>query len=147
MRKENPKNFFNEEEKVQLIQAIQKAEQLTSGEIRVHLAHRSNHPIFEEAKIVFEKMGMTNTKEKNGILFFLSLKDHQFVILGDRGIHDKVHEQFWKEIRDEVILHFKREKFLEGLVAGIQKCGEKLAKYFPRKTNDRDELSNQVTTS
>ena len=147
MRKQHPEKFFSEEEKSRLVQAIQKAEALTSGEIRVHLAHQSEKSVFEEAKAVFEKLGMTKTKERNGILFFLSLKDRQFVILGDQGIHAKVSDEFWHEIRDVVIRHFKEEKFIEGLVSGIEKCGKKLAHCFPRKSDDKNELSDDVTTS
>lgn len=143
----HPKKFFTEEEKGQLLQAIEEAERMTSGEIRVHLASKSDQNPTEEAKALFEKLKMTETKERNGILFFLSLQDHQFVILGDQGIHQKVNDHFWDEIRDLVVQQFKNEKFAEGLIAGIQKCGEKLALYFPRKKNDRNELSNEISGS
>ncbi len=147
MRKYHPENFFTEEEKSRLVQAIEQAERLTSGEIRVHLAHRSRGTPIDEAKSVFEKLKMTRTKERNGILFYLSLQDRQFVILGDQGIHQKVNENFWQEIRDEVIRHFTHEKFIEGLISGIHRCGEKLALYFARKSDDQEELSNEISSS
>lgn len=147
MRKLHPEKFFTEEEKSQLVQAIEKAEKLTSGEIRVHLADRSKGTPSNEAKSVFEKLKMTRTKERNGILFYLSLQDRQFVILGDEGIHQKVNDGFWQEIRDKVVQNFKDEKFIEGLILGIQECGEKLALYFPRKKEDKNELFNEITTS
>ncbi len=147
MRKLHPEKFFNEEEKSQLLQAIEKAEKLTSGEIRVHLAHRSRGTPSDEAKSVFEKLKMTQTKERNGILFYLSLQDRQFVILGDQGIHQKVKDSFWQEIRDKVIQNFKDENFIEGLILGIHQCGEELALYFPRNKEDKNELSNEISTS
>jgi len=147
MRKENPNKFFSEEEKERLIKAIQDAERRTSGEIRVHLAHHSKQDPMEEAKAVFEKLGMTQTAERNGILFFLSLKDHRFVVLGDEGIHEKVGQDFWESIREEMIRHFKEERFIEGLVAGIQKAGDQLTRHFPRQSTDRDEHSNDLSHS
>jgi uncharacterized membrane protein len=147
MRKTYPGRFFTEEEKEKLVEAIRRAEEQTSGEIRVHLAHRCKKEPMEEARSVFEKLGMTRTAERNGILFFLSLKDRRFVVLGDQGIHEKIRDEFWREIRDEVLGHFKGEKFLEGLLVGIRKCGESLARFFPRKKSDRNELPNEVTSS
>ncbi|MFO1519318.1 MAG: TPM domain-containing protein [bacterium] len=147
MRKEHPHYFFSEEEKQALVSAIQDAERKTSGEIRVHLARRCRKDPLEAAKKIFERLGMTRTKQKNGVLFFLSLKEHAFVILGDGGIHEKVGEDFWQAIRDEVIARFKKEEFVEGLTAGILKCGEKLAAYFPPLGDDVNELPDKVSTS
>lgn len=139
--------FFSQSEKEALVASIRAAELLTSGEIKLHLQSKCKAQPFEEAKKVFEKIGMTRTQEKNGILFFLSLEDKQFVILGDSGIHEKVHEEFWNEIRREVIDFFSQGKFAEGLSRGIKLCGEKLAFYFPRRADDQDELSNDISVS
>ena len=147
MRQAHPERFFTEEEKKELVDAIRRAEEHTSGEIRVHLTHRCKKDPMEEAKSVFEKLGMAQTAERNGVLFFLSLEDRSFVILGDRGIHEKVESRFWEEIRDRVLKHFKDEKFLEGLLTGIRFCGERLSHFFPRKKGDRNELPDEVTTS
>jgi uncharacterized membrane protein len=147
MRKEHPQKFFTEDEKQKLTDAIGGAEQMTSGEIRLHLARRCKKEPMEEAKEVFERLGMTQTAERNGILFFISLSDHAFVILGDRGIHEKVGGDFWHSIRDEVLGHFKREQFLEGLIAGIKKCGDQLSQHFPRKLTDQNELPDEISTS
>lgn len=146
-RKSEPETFFSEKEKQQLVQAIERAEKNTSGEIRVHLARACKKEVLKEAQEIFEELGMTKTAARNGILFFLSLDDHQFAILGDQGIHEKVQEEFWNQIRDELIVHFKREQFLEGLIAGIEKCGETLSNYFPYQKDDSDELSNQISES
>jgi uncharacterized membrane protein len=145
MSKLHPHKFFTNEEKQRLVHAIQEAEKLTSGEIRLHLAHQCKKDPLDEAKRTFEKLGMTRTAERNGMLFFLSLLDHQFVILGDQGIHEKVGQEFWHSIRDVVLEHFKKEQFVEGLVAGIKKCGEKLAEHFPHKEGDLDEFSDEVS--
>lgn len=142
-----PRFFFSKEEKSQIEKAIQKAEQNTSGEIRLHLLRsfpQASDPI-EEGKKIFESLGMTATQERNGILFLLELTHQHFVILGDKGIHEKVEANFWDEIRDLVISNFKEKKFAEGLSQGIELCGEKLKVYFPRQEDDVNELSDEIS--
>ncbi len=147
MTKESLEKFFTEEQKQRLRLAIETAEAKTSGEIRVHLQKKCEGEALEVAKKIFEKLGMTNTAERNGILFFLSLEDHHFAILGDIGIHEKVKDDFWHAIRNRVLDHFKKGEFIEGLEAGIHKCGEKLSEYFPRQTTDKNELNNEISSS
>ncbi len=139
--------FFSKEEKKQISEAIQKAESHTSGEIRLHLlrSFKDGSDPLTEGKHLFETLGMTQTQERNGILFLLELTHHHFVILGDKGIHEKVESHFWDEIRDLVITHFKEEKFAEGLSKGIELCGEKLKAHFPRKDDDVNELSDEIS--
>ncbi len=144
MTSTNPKNFLDESEKQRVVAAIREAERQTSGEIRVHIVERAEGDTLETAKTVFEKLGMTATRERNGVLFFLSLKDHRFAVLGDSGIHEKVQGDFWDSIRDEMAGRFQGGQFVDGIVAGIRKCGEKLAEHFPRRDDDIDELPNEI---
>lgn len=147
MRYEHPKNFFSKEEEKILLDAIAIAESKSCGEIRVHLQKKCKDEPMEEAKRIFEKLGMTQTQKRIGILFFLSLADHHFVVLGDTGIHEKVKDDFWHAIRNKVLEHFKNEEFIEGLKAGILKCGEKLGEHFPRDQQIKNELSNEISVS
>src|SRR4030095_3228097 len=134
-RKLHPRKFFSDGEKQRLAEAIRKAESKTSGEIRLHLAKSSRDP-FQEAMKTFEGLQMTKTRERNGILFFLSLKDRVLVILGDRGIHEKVGKGFWNELKDKALESFAQERFVEGLQEGIELAGSRLAEHFPRSAND-----------
>ncbi len=147
MRTLDPKIFFSAEESAKISNAIEQAEKRSSGEIRVHLQKKSKGDAFEAAKRIFEKIGMTKTAERNGVLFFISLQDKQFVLLGDKGIDEKVPANFWQSVKDLVLEKFKEEKYVEALVAGIEECGKKLADHFPYQKNDQDELSNEVTYS
>ena len=67
VRDKNPILFFSKKEKALIIQAIQSAELKTSGEIRVHLERRARDSFNEHAREIFEKIGMTKTKDRNGI--------------------------------------------------------------------------------
>ncbi len=138
-------NMFNKEQKQKIVEAIQAAEQNTSGEIRVHFVKKTVGDIYEEGKKIFEQLGMTQTRDRNGILFLLSMKAHYFAILGDVGIHQKVHDEFWQMLRDECIKYFRQGDFCDGLCAAIEKCGMELKKYFPYQANDVNELMNEIS--
>jgi len=129
-----------------IVEAIQQAETNTSGEIRVHLEGSSNKPPLERAKEVFLSLGMHQTASRNGVLFYVCVVDHHFVILGDEGIHNLVSPNFWDETKDVVIAHFKKGNNKEGLVRGILKAGEALKQHFPYcAVTDEDELSNEIS--
>ena len=145
-RKLSPKQFFTQEEKDQIVRAIQKAEHKTSGEIRVYLERKAKGDVIAHAKKVFEKLKMTQTKHRNGILVYFSLHSHDFAILGDQGIHEKVGNNFWEDIASKMQGLFSKDDFSGGLEVGISEVGERLKKYFPRESGDINELSNEVSS-
>ena len=139
------KQFFSEEEQQKIISAIQNAEQQTSGEIRVHVEPDCKGDPYHRAKEIFEKLGMHATELKNGVLFYVAYKDKKFAILGDKGIHEKVTQHFWDEVRELMKVEFKNGKYCDGLCLGIRKAGEKLQANFPYQNNDTNELSNEIS--
>lgn len=136
---------FSKADENRLVDAIRDAESCTSGEIRIHLQKKIKGPIYDEAKGVFEKLGMTATQERNGILFFLAEAQREFAILGDSGIHAKVGPEFWDRIRDAMLSDFKQERFVDGLIRGVATCGAELKRYFPRSNSDQNELSDAIS--
>lgn len=137
--------FFSEQEERQILESIQKAEKATSGEIRVRLEHSSGGDSYKRAVEVFEKLGMTATEERNGILFYLATDDHQFTLIGDSGIHEKVEDTFWTRVKDEVISEFKLGNYATGLCNGIEHCGNALAEHFPYRSDDVNELPDEIS--
>jgi uncharacterized membrane protein len=132
-------------DKNQIVEAIAQAERGTSGEIRVHVARGSKRAVMDEAKKIFQKLGMHKTKARNGVLSFVALKNHEFSILGDTGIHAVVGDDFWKTTRDRMEARFKKDDLTGGIVAGVLDAGEKLKTYFPCHPDDQNELSNSVS--
>ena len=145
IRSNNPANFFSEIEKKDIMEAIRNAEKQTSGEIRLHLEKKSKGKIFERAVKVFQKIGMQRTVKRNGVLIYLATIDHQFVILGDKGINDVVPENFWEDIAELMAENFKKNKFSEGLCEGITLIGEKLKSHFPFQEDDVNELPDDIS--
>ncbi len=147
------KSFINkilsEEQLQKIADKISEMEKQTSGEIRVSVKEgkplfKTNTPIFDLAKDEFFKLKMNETRDKTGILLFMLLKEHQFQILADQGINDKVAQTVWDGIRDDMAKYFKEGNFFEGLIFGIDEVGGILAKFFPVKPDDTNELSNKV---
>ena len=115
-------DFLTAGEEQEIVQAILKAEKNTSGEIRVHIEAHTQNDHFNRAKEVFHLLKMDNTKEENGVLFYVAVNDKKFCIYGDRGINKVVPVNFWDTTRDAIESHFKNGNFKQGLIDGILKA-------------------------
>ncbi|AUC85338.1 hypothetical protein CW731_08565 [Polaribacter sp. ALD11] len=137
--------FLTEAEEKEIISAIRTAETNTSGEIRVHIEASSEKEHYERALEVFHLLKMDNTKDSNGVLIYVAVKDHKFVICGDKGINDVVPKNFWDATKDIIQNQFKKGNFKQGIVDGILKAGLELQSHFPWQTDDENELSNEIS--
>src|SRR5699024_8661510 len=98
---------FTESEKEAITQAIKSAELNTSGEIRVHIENHCKDEVLDRAAEIFEVLKLHKTALRNGVLFYMAIKDHKFAILGDKGINEKVPEHFWDNIKEHMAGRFK----------------------------------------
>ena len=137
--------YFTEENKLKITNAIRVAETNTSGEIRVHIENHCSGDVLDRAAYIFGKLEMQKTELRNGVLFYLAVKDHKFAILGDGGINAKVEEDFWESTKDLVIGKLKDGLYAEALADGIIKAGEKLKEHFPYQSDDVNELSDEIS--
>ena len=138
-------NFFTKQQKEQIKQAIATAELNTSGEIRLHVDNRCKIDVLDCAAGWFEKLKMHKTELRNGVLFYLALKDRKFAIIGDAGINAVTPDDFWDNIKKEVLSHFSEENFTGGLIKGIDMAGEQLKAHFPYQSGDENELSDEIS--
>jgi uncharacterized membrane protein len=139
------RDFFSREENDAILAAIRDAEMHTSGEIRVRLDARAGDDVKASARKVFDTLGMRQTALRNGVLFYLSVEDRKFLILADDGIYHKVPLNFWDSITQLVLDHFRRSLYADGLVAGVKLAGEQLANFFPRSSQDVNELPDEIS--
>ena len=140
------KQFFKEEERKSIVQAITDAEQMTSGEIRLHIeANCKNENVLDRATEVFFQLKMNETAQQNGVLVYLAYEDKKFAILGDKGINEVVPGNFWDGIKEVMSGHFKQDEFLEGIVFAITETGSHLKHYFPLQAHDKNELTNEIS--
>jgi len=138
-------DFFTTAEEQEIVAAIQSAEKATSGEIRVHIEKHTAVDPFERAREVFHLLKMDETELKNGVLIYLAVDDHAFVICGDKGIDDIVGSDFWNCTKDAMAAQFKLGHFKQGVIDGVKNAGEQLQKHFPWNEGDSNELSNEIS--
>lgn len=138
-------DFFSPEDLKGIEHSIAAAELNTSGEIRMHLEDSCKIDVLDRAAFVFEKLNMHKTASRNGVLFYLSVRDRKFAVIGDVGINTKVPAGFWDEVKELVLRRFKEDKFKEGLSEGIHLAGMKLREHFPYHFEDQNELSNEIS--
>ncbi len=137
--------FFAPEEEEKIIEAIRQAEFQTSGEIRVHLDDQLEGNALQKATTVFRRLKMHKTKDRNGVLIYLAPNQHQFAIIGDKGIDEAVPKNFWDDVRDLMQDHFRRQAFGEGVCRAIDRVGEKLRDRFPYQSDDVNELPDDIS--
>jgi uncharacterized membrane protein len=138
-------SFFSKEQQDQILASVREAENETSGEIRVHIESKLKGDVLDRAAWLFKKLGMHKTAERNGVLFYLALKDKKFAIIGDAGIHAKVPPGFWDEVSDLLTKNFREGRFTEGLSEGIIMAGNQLKTHFPHKPDDVNELPDEIS--
>ena len=138
-------DFLTASEEQEIINAIRAAEKDTSGEIRVHLEKTSEKDALARAKEVFYFLKMDETKQQNGVLFYVAVDDQKFSILGDKGINDAVSDDFWISIKDTIVQHFSTGNYAIGLQLGIEETGKKLKEFFPFQSDDSNELSDEIS--
>jgi uncharacterized membrane protein len=120
----------------QVSAAIDAAESKTTGQIRVLVArHKVADPV-KAAQEYFNRMGLADSKHKNGVLIFLAPLSRSFAVIGDSGVHEKCGEAFWSQLADAMGSRFRKKDFTGGLVHGIEKAGEILHSSFPRTAGD-----------
>lgn len=137
--------FFTKEQQEQIRDAIKEAEKETSGEIRVHIETSFKGNVLDRASWIFKKIGMHTTDDRNGVLFYLAIRNKEFAIIGDAGINSKVQKTFWDNIKGILQKQFKSEKFTEGLIEGILLAGRQLKEHFPHSKDDINELPDEIS--
>jgi uncharacterized membrane protein len=140
------KEFFSRDEQDRIVNAIRLAEQQTSGEIRVYTESRCRFvdPL-DRAAEVFWGLKMDMTKDRNGVLVYIAMKDRQFAILADQGIHEKVGQAFWNKEVSVMKKHFINARPADAIEAVITDVGQALRTHFPYdRATDKNELPDDL---
>jgi uncharacterized membrane protein len=140
------KEFFTDEEKQSIIDAVKNAEQRTSGEVRVFVESRCRYVnAIDRAVEIFENLQMQKTELRNATLVYVAIKDKQLAVFGDEGIHQKVGNEYWAKEVVKMIHAFNRDNIAEGISLCVLNIGEALAKHFPYdRSTDKNELPDDI---
>lgn len=141
----NIREIFSEEQLNSIRNAIADAEKNCSGEIRVHIESVCKGDAVKRASFVFGRLNMHKTAKANGVLIYFAPGNHACALIGDKGIHEKVTQGFWEIVMQEMLGFFRINQYAEGIVHGINRCGEKLSEYFPPSDLDKNELSDEIS--
>jgi uncharacterized membrane protein len=145
----NHDEFLSKLDKIRVVEAIAKAERTTSGEIRVFVSREPLHAredVMARAAARFKKLGLTATRERNGVLLYFMPRARKFAIIGDRGIDEKCGSGFWETIAACISDRLARDCFTEAITDAVSMVGEALSRHFPRRPDDQDELPNDVVS-
>ena len=138
------KKLLSPEESAALALTIEETECRTSAEIKVVIIRRCLGDLRDKAMRTFHKLGLDETEQRNCVMIMLATAAREFLIFGDEGIHEKVGQGFWDEVRDRMGELFRQGRFGEGLCEGVRMAGEKLAEHFPARAVEVDEISDEV---
>ena len=131
----------------EVVADIQKAEAITSGEVRVFIESRCSYVnAVDRAWEIFGQLKMQATQERNAVLVYMALLDRQIAIIGDEGIHQKVgQDNFWKNELETLKGFCRQGKIKEGLSTVVIEIGETLALHFPPKLHeDHNEIPDDI---
>ena len=138
------KDFLGKLAHDRIIRAIAAAEAKTSGEIRVYIRRGEVGDAVAAAREEFERLGMTATRDRNGVLIFVAPRSQTFAVVGDTGIHERCGGGYWQELVEKMRLDFRAENFTDAILQAIARTGKLLAEHFPRRPDDRNELPDTV---
>jgi len=140
------KNFFTAEEQQLIIEAIQNAERMTSGEVRVFVESKCSYmDAIDRAAELFFQLEMQKTDDRNAVLLYVAMKDRQLAVFGDEGIHKRVGNDYWSTEVKKMISNFNRENYAAGIAEVVKDIGTALTKNFPfNNDTDKNELPDDI---
>jgi len=149
------RQFLSEADFDAITRVIKAAESRTSAEIRVHLERHVPRrlwlgrapDVMTRAHRVFRRLGMHRTAERHGVLLYLAIEDHRLAVVGDEGIHGRVGDPHWHRVRDLMIERLKSNAPREAIERAVEEIGRALAEHYPRRPDDENELSDEVSVS
>lgn len=134
------KDLFSEEQQDKVRKAIQTSEAITSAPIKVHIEGHCKGDAIERASTVFEHLQLHKAELRNGVLFYLAIKDKEFAVIGDVGVQNKMAPEFWNQLSELMLNYFQQGDFVKGLVEGVMEAGRKLEKPFPPQKGNAGHL-------
>jgi len=127
-----PRAFSKHLDHEGIVAAIRDAELKTTGQIRVRISPKHIDDAVAAAQAEFLRQGLEKSPERNAVLIFVAPRAHKFAVFGDEAVHARCGDAFWRELAGAMSEYFRRSEFTPGIIHGVQKAGELLARHFPR---------------
>ncbi|MCX7877105.1 MAG: TPM domain-containing protein [Ignavibacteria bacterium] len=141
--------YFSEEDLQKIQEALDELERKTCGEIVLSFHERLTlwEKLYDRHELAlkdFRRLGVSNTKYRTGILFYVLFSEKYFDIIADEGIYRKIPDEFWNELESELQESFRQGKFAEGILTLIRKAQKLLEKEFPQRGSSEDEIQGEI---
>ena len=138
--------FFSAEDNKQIVEAIRIAEKETSGEVRIYVEGANPYmDALDRAKEIFFQLKMENTKERNAVLLYIAMDDHQLALFADEGIYKRVGANYWDNAVRNMIASFSKDNISNGIEKCVTQIGETLKSEFPyHSISDKNELPDEI---
>ncbi len=82
--------------------------------------------------------------DRNAVLLYLALDDHQLALFADEGIYKRVGSEYWNKEVKKIILAFTKHDYTGGICAVIEDIGDALKHEFPYEKTDKNELPDEI---
>ncbi|PSQ59878.1 MAG: hypothetical protein BRD27_05085 [Bacteroidetes bacterium QH_10_64_19] len=110
-------------------------------------SERLDETVHRRALQAFVEEEVFDTRDRTGILLFVSLREHRIEVLGDTGINQHVEPDDWAEVVARIRRGIKNDNLTEGLVEAVEMCGRLLEqKGVDVRPDDENELTDTVRT-
>jgi uncharacterized membrane protein len=139
------RQFFTPAEQQRMVEAIQKAEKNTSGEVRVFIESKCKYvdPV-DRAQEVFFSLKMDQTKDRNAVLLYMAMDDRQLALFADEGIYQRLGSEYWNKQVKKIISAFTKNDYTGGICLIVEDIGKALQDHFPYAANDKNELPDDI---
>lgn len=142
--------FFNKKDRLNIAQAVQRAEKGHVGEIQVviegHIpcsqAYHQNTRL--RAQQLFAELGVWDTELNSGVLLYLNLCEHKVEIVIDRGLKNATQTETWNKICQNIVVTLAQKEYLRAVIGGVNEIGQVLDQYYVKThLQDQNEISNE----
>jgi len=105
------------------------------------------HAASQKAETIFLEHEVFNTRQRTGILIFVSFEEHQVIVMADSGINQKVEQESWDELVNGLAQSIKNKQIVAGLESAIRQSAKILLEHgFEKGADDKNELSDNLIT-
>ncbi len=139
------KQYFDASEQERIVQAVKDAENHTSGEVRVFVEGKCEYvdPV-DRAKEIFFNLQMEKTRDRNAVIFYIAVDDHQLALFADEGIYQRLGADYWNKEVQLIISQFKKHDIVGGICSCVRDIGQALTEQFPNEAGDKNELPDEI---
>jgi putative membrane protein len=102
--------------------------------------------VYQRSLEVFYENKVSMTRDRTGIMIFISLLERKVEVLADCGINEKVESNYWNDLVQALSSQISKGNMIDGVVSSIKTCGEKLTTSFPAKDDDTNEITDELIT-